>query len=61
LHENIGWSIQLQLLKRGFDINMTVIVTLAIGLALATALTYAVEKPAMQWIRTYYKNYSKKI
>lgn len=61
LHENIGWSIQLQLLKRGIDINMTVIIALTIGLALATALTYVVEKPAMQWIRTYYKNSSKKI
>lgn len=55
LHENIGWSIQLQLLALGLELNSAILFTLIFSLALATALTRWVEQPAMRWIRNRYR------
>lgn len=54
IHENIGWSIQLQALARGVPFYLTVLMVLAVSLALATAMTRWIEKPAMRWIRGRY-------
>lgn len=55
LHENIGWSLQLHLLELGIPIDMTILLTLAGSLALASAVTRWVEQPAMRWIRSSYR------
>ena len=56
LHENIGWSLQLQLQALGVPTDATILLVLATSLALATALTRWVEQPALLWIRTRYRN-----
>lgn len=56
LHENIGWSLQLRLAALGVPTDLTVLITLAISLAMASALTRWVEQPAMRWIRGSYRN-----
>jgi peptidoglycan/LPS O-acetylase OafA/YrhL len=55
IHENIGWSIQLQALARGVPFYATVLLVLAVSLALATAMTRWIEIPAMRWIRGRYR------
>lgn len=60
LHENIGWSIMLQLQKTGLSINLIIIITLCVSLVLAGVVTFLVEQPAMRWIRSSYKNSTKK-
>lgn len=55
LHENIGWSALLELQRRGLDIHLAIALTTAASLALATALSVLVERPAMDWIRARYK------
>ena len=56
LHENIGWSLQLQLQALGVPTDATILLVLATRLALATAITRWVEQPALLWIRTRYRN-----
>lgn len=56
LHENIGWSLQLTLTAKGIPIDAAILITLATSLAMATALTYWVERPALRWIRSSYRN-----
>lgn len=56
LHENIGWSLQLRLGALGIPTDAAVLITLAITLAMATALTRWIEQPAMRWIRSSYRN-----
>lgn len=58
LHENIGWSIQLQVLKIGGSTNMAVLSAIFSSLILADCLSRQVEKPAMQWIRARYRKLS---
>lgn len=58
LHENIGWSIQLQLGALGFSTTSTALVALVAILVLAAAVTRWVEQPAMRWIRTRYRQRS---
>jgi peptidoglycan/LPS O-acetylase OafA/YrhL len=55
IHENIGWSIQLQALACGVPSDLTVLLVMAVSLALATAMTRWIEKPAMRWIRGRYQ------
>ncbi|MBI3368173.1 MAG: acyltransferase [Burkholderiales bacterium] len=55
LHENIGWSLQLRLLAAGLPFDATVVLALVAAIALATALHYTVEQPAMDWIRSRYR------
>jgi peptidoglycan/LPS O-acetylase OafA/YrhL len=59
VHENIGWAIQLRLLSIGASMDFSILVVLCVSLLLAGALTRWVEQPAMQWIRTRYKNRAK--
>ncbi|WP_088283362.1 acyltransferase [Ideonella sp. A 288] len=56
LHENIGWSIQLQLLALGLPSVVIVPTTLAFSLALATVVSRFVERPAMAWIRARHRS-----
>jgi peptidoglycan/LPS O-acetylase OafA/YrhL len=56
LHENIGWSMLLQLGRVGLSTNMAILVTLTTILILASAVTRWVEQPAMRWIRTRYRS-----
>jgi peptidoglycan/LPS O-acetylase OafA/YrhL len=57
LHQNIGWSIQLQLRTVGIPTDLTILMALAISLAMATALSRWVERPSMRWIRSNYRNH----
>ena len=57
IHENVGWSIQLQLQRQGVHPDVVVLLALACALALATALHRYVEAPAMDWIRARYRNH----
>jgi peptidoglycan/LPS O-acetylase OafA/YrhL len=58
LHENIGWSIQLQLGAAGVDVNLILLAALIASLLLADAIARFVERPAMRWIRTQYRKRS---
>lgn len=60
LHENIGWSMLLQLGRRGLSTNLAILVTLTAILLLAAAVTHWVEQPAMRWIRTRYRSHSQR-
>lgn len=55
LHENIGWSIILTLREAGVGVDLSILAALGSSLALATAVTRWVERPAMAAIRNYYK------
>lgn len=55
LHENIGWSLQLQLQKFGIPFDLTVLIALFSALILASLLTRIIEKPVMNWIRDSYR------
>ena len=55
IHENIGWAIQLRLVKLGVATDVVILLTLAAALGLATLLHRTVEQPAMRWIRTRYR------
>ncbi len=51
LHENIGWSLLLQLRDWGWPRDLGIVCVIAISLLLAHALTQLVEQPAMTWVR----------
>ena len=55
LHANIRWSIQLQFATHGITPNWALPLTLAAALSLATLLHRTVEKPALLWIRSRYR------
>lgn len=55
LHENIGWVVQRELQSRGASFDLSIGVALVVAIGLAAALTFAVERPAMRAIRTWYK------
>lgn len=52
VHENIGWAVMRQLMRAGLDYAESMPIVLAGVLLLASLLTFAVERPAMHWIRT---------
>ena len=56
LHENIGWSLQLHLAALGVPADATVLIALASSLAIASAVSSWVERPAMLRIRSAYRN-----
>lgn len=60
IHENIGWSLQLQALAQGASLEVTVVLALCVSLAGATAITRWVEQPALRWIRSSYKQHISK-
>jgi peptidoglycan/LPS O-acetylase OafA/YrhL len=55
LHENIGWALIRRLEQLGFNANVAILIALAVVFGLASAVTYLVEKPAMNWIRNRYR------
>jgi peptidoglycan/LPS O-acetylase OafA/YrhL len=55
IHENVGWSLQLKLVARGVPTDWIIVIALTASLAIATLLHRTVEKPAMTWIRNYYR------
>jgi peptidoglycan/LPS O-acetylase OafA/YrhL len=55
LHENIGWGLILHLEKLGFRSELAISLAIVMILALASSVTWLVEKPAMAWIRTAYR------
>lgn len=56
LHENIGWSLQLRLATLGVPTDAAVLIALACSLAIASAVSSWIERPAMLWIRNSYRN-----
>jgi peptidoglycan/LPS O-acetylase OafA/YrhL len=60
LHENIGWSVELQMLGLGLPIDVAMLAALLTGLGLAALLTRSVEQPAMRWIRARYRERQQK-
>ena len=57
LHENIGWALMLRLEAAGVNSTLAIGLVLLAVLALASAVTRIVEKPAMAWIRSRYKRH----
>ena len=55
LHENIGWAIMLRLYEFGTTPNLAIAIALASTVLLASALTFVVEKPALNYIRAWYR------
>ena len=55
LHQNIGYSLQLQMRAAGISADASVLLALACSLILATTITLVIERPAMAWIRAAYK------
>ena len=56
LHENIGWSVELQVLGAGLPIDVAVLAAILTSLVLAALLSQSVEQPAMRWIRERYRD-----
>lgn len=56
-HQHIGWIIIDRLERRGVDPNLAVLVALTVALALATTLTFLIEKPAQKAIRNAYADW----
>lgn len=61
IHENIGWSVMLQLYSHGWGALSTFVTVMALALSLATLISLSVEKPAMRAIRTWYASRSPRI
>lgn len=57
LHENIGWGVILHVERFGYSADLAVILAIAVSLSMASCLTWAVERPAMNWLRTRYRRY----
>lgn len=55
LHENIGWAVIMQAEKAGIATNLSIVLAIGLLLAMATAVTQLVERPAMAWIRRTYR------
>jgi peptidoglycan/LPS O-acetylase OafA/YrhL len=55
VHENIGWAVMRPLQAAGWSSLASIFIALLLSLTLATALTLLVERPAMAWIRSRYK------
>lgn len=55
VHENIGWALILRMERAGLDPNLAIAIATVLALAVSAALTLAIERPAMAWIRRRYK------
>lgn len=51
VHENIGWAVQLRVIRLGLSTNISVLIAFAVALALAAGLHHWVEQPALDAIR----------
>ena len=56
LHENIGWVVLRESMARGLSFDASIGVALAVSVSLASFVTFAVERPAMNWIRNVYRS-----
>lgn len=61
LHENIGWALILALQRQGQAHDLAIILTLGLILLLAHAVSAAVERPAMRWIRERYQRRQRRL
>jgi peptidoglycan/LPS O-acetylase OafA/YrhL len=55
LHENIGWAVLRQLQMHDVAPMAAIGITVPVVLALAAAVSYSIEYPAMAWIRRKYR------
>ena len=60
LHENIGWVVQRTVLSQGASFDLSIVLALVVCVALASALTQWVERPAMGAIRKAYRRLATK-
>jgi peptidoglycan/LPS O-acetylase OafA/YrhL len=51
LHNNIGMVVIRELMSAGMGYNLALVVAIAAVIALSTAVTLLVERPAMKWVR----------
>ncbi|GGJ40170.1 acyltransferase family protein [Neoroseomonas lacus] len=56
LHENIGWTVIGRLEGAGIPANLAILAAIATSVGLAALVTYLVERPAMRWIRGFYRS-----
>ena len=56
LHENIGWVVLRESMAMGLSFDLSIAVALVIAVLLASIVTFAVERPAMAWIRRVYRS-----
>jgi peptidoglycan/LPS O-acetylase OafA/YrhL len=52
LHQNIGYVVIRSLTSAGVAYVLAMVVAIMLSFALASAVTYAVERPALKWIRS---------
>lgn len=55
LHENIGWVTMRELQARGVSFDVSIVVAIGLSVALASLVTFLIERPAMAAIRTWYR------
>jgi peptidoglycan/LPS O-acetylase OafA/YrhL len=55
LHENIGWVAMRAMQRAGWSFDVSAAAALLGAIALAAAVTFAVERPAMKWVRLVYE------
>lgn len=56
VHQNIGYIVIREAERRGVDVDVAIVIALLFAIALATALTYVVERPARDWLRDKYRD-----
>lgn len=56
IHQKIGHIVMAKMVDHGVDPTFGLIVAAAVSIGLATALTFAVERPALSAIRDWYQN-----
>lgn len=54
LHENMGWVAMRAMQRAGWSFDVSAVAALFGAIALAAAVTFAVERPAMRWVRAAY-------
>jgi peptidoglycan/LPS O-acetylase OafA/YrhL len=57
LHQNIGYVVIRESLRRGMSTNFAILTAIAVSLGLAAVLAWSVEKPARVWLRDLYKRH----
>jgi peptidoglycan/LPS O-acetylase OafA/YrhL len=55
VHQNIGHVVIRNLETRGVNPNLAILLTIAVVLGLALAITRLIERPAMTWVREQYR------
>lgn len=57
LHQNIGYIVIRACIHFGAPTNAAILAALALSIALATALTWSIERPARKWLRDQYAHF----